>query len=100
MTCPECGEPFTTTDAKRAFCTPAHRRTFHDREKVRGRNLPTLVQAWRLSRNTRNPRLKAAGAAALAELCRLADAWAAEDRAANRPGALHVMQSQQGRGLR
>ncbi len=100
LICPECGQPFTTSDGKQMFCVPAHQIAFNRRERKRGFKLPTLIQAWRLSRNTRKPAARAAGAAALAAMCRLADEWAAEDREAGRPGALAVMMNQQRRGLR
>ncbi len=110
MVCPECGEVFQSTHHRQAFCTPAHKAAFQDRDRVRGRQMAQLVLAWRMGRNVKikkgeepskvQARKRSAAKSAFSELCRLADKFNAEDVAAGRPGALHTIQVQAAMGFR
>lgn len=92
-TCPECGVEFTTPDLEKMFCTPAHRAAFHNRSSKVGRSLVPLAQAWRDGRNAKgnSPRakaLRASAARAFADMCRVLDAAAADDRVVGRQSKL------------
>lgn len=78
--CPECGEPFTATHGRQAFCTPAHKETFHNRQHKRGGVAMSLLQVWRQGKRKGGEN----ATYALRELCNLADRWNAEDKAAGR----------------
>lgn len=82
--CNECSVEFVTADLRKLFCTPACKQTHLNRDTVRGKSMVVLVQAWRAGRNTSDPTLKRAAKVAFAELCRQADAYNQEDRAADR----------------
>lgn len=77
--CPECNQPFETQNRKRSFCSDAHKLAFHNRCGARGKVLIPLAMAWRTKRGSGDTAKKA-----LAELCRVLDGFAAEDRAAGR----------------
>lgn len=79
-TCPLCGEPFIATNGRSAYCTPAHRIAFDRLWEARGKILGPLAAVWRTGKRGRT----ADRAYALAELCRLLDLYAAEDKAAGR----------------
>jgi uncharacterized Zn finger protein (UPF0148 family) len=91
MTCPECGVKFTRFHHSALFCSPAHQRAFHGRNMARGKVAMPYVQAWRSARNRKDDAV--VGRYAWAELCRMSDAWAAEDREAGRPGAVDYVRS-------
>jgi hypothetical protein len=80
-TCPECGERFSGSfDAK--FCSVKHKQAFHNRSAKRGVVMIPLIMAWRGGRGgTEQAKW------AYSELCRLADFWKAEDKAAGRMDA-------------
>lgn len=99
-TCPWCAAPFTPTKPNQLFCARAHKLAFHQLERTRGARLATLAMAWRLGRNTISIAGKATAKEALAEMCRLADLWNAEDRAAGRPTAIKVYSVQRALFLR
>lgn len=80
--CPECSAPFKATHGRQAFCTGAHQRAFHDRDRVRGLALVPLLQAWRAARG--RGKASEIGKYAFAQLCALTDIYNAEDKAAGR----------------
>jgi protein-arginine kinase activator protein McsA len=88
LRCPECGKAFAPKHHRQRFCTDAEKRSFNDRERIRGRVMVKLAQSWRLGRSTKNPEKKAVASFALSELCALADAYNQEDAAAGRLSAL------------
>jgi hypothetical protein len=92
VTCAWCGEAFQPTHHLQLYCCADHQTANANLEKVRGRAAVKLIQAWRLSRNTRNPTARKVGADALSSLCTLADRWCAEDREAGRMSALQYVQ--------
>jgi endogenous inhibitor of DNA gyrase (YacG/DUF329 family) len=77
--CPECNKPFEAQNRKRLFCCDAHKLAFHNRCAARGKVLIPLAMAWRTKRGGGGTAKKA-----LAEMCRALDAFAAEDRKADR----------------
>ncbi len=77
-TCPECGERFKGAYDQR-FCTTKHRHAFHNRSGKRGVVMMPLMLAWRRGRGSGDTAKWAYG-----EMCRLADIWNAEDKAAGR----------------
>lgn len=85
--CPECGEPFRATHGRQAFCSTAHKETFHNRKQKRGKVVMSLAQVWRAGKNGKggdNARY------AFAEMCALLDKWNAEDKAAGRRPDIEV----------
>jgi len=87
MKCAECGIEFDGRSSLKAgghdakFCCVAHKNTYRNRHLKRGAVAIPLLLAWRGAKSKRGD---ATGAYAFGELCRLADEWNAEDRAAGR----------------
>lgn len=77
--CPECNQPFETQNRKRLFCSDAHKLAFHNRCAARGKVLIPLAMAWRKKRGSGDTAKKA-----MAEMCRVLDGFASEDREAGR----------------
>jgi hypothetical protein len=78
LVCKECNTTFSG-NARAVFCTPGHKRAFHQRNQKRGQCAMPLLLAWRGGRGQKETSRWAYG-----ELCRLADLWNAEDKAAGR----------------
>ncbi len=78
--CAECLTPLTGNQPNMLFCCPAHRVTFHDRMKIRGRQLAPLEMAVMVTRHGRRGD-KEAGVKAARSAQRLKRQWIAEDRA-------------------
>ncbi len=93
--CPECNQPFATQNRKRLFCSDAHKLAFHNRCAARGKVLIPLAMAWRTKRGGGGTAKKA-----LAEMCRLLDRYAAEDREAGRMRAVDYVERGFGQGHR
>lgn len=88
-TCPETGIEFETTGKDRMFATDQDKSNFHNRSSSIGRKLVPLAMAWRAGRNAKGQApvaraRRASAAKAFAEMCRLLDAAAADDRDAGR----------------
>jgi len=99
--CLNCGVTFTRTHHRQAgFHDRKCQIDFQNRNRARGQSLATLAQAWRMGRNTRNPKAKATATAAFSDMCTLLDRYNAEDKAASRPGGLAAVQRQSAWGLR
>lgn len=81
--CAECLAPLTGIQPGQLFCCPAHRTTFQDRLRIRGRQLAPLELAARATRGGSRGD-KATGIAARQAAERLKDRWNAEDLAARR----------------
>lgn len=79
--CPECLAPAGVTSNGRAkvFCSPKHKRDFHNRMYQRGFMSAGLLQAWRASRGK-----SLVAKWAYREMAALGDLWNAEDRTAGR----------------
>lgn len=90
--CQECGQDFTTPYGYKFFCTKPCQVAWTSRDIQLGFKLVALGKAWRLGRNTKDPRKKALAARAQAELCRLLDWATADDRVSRRTDALTVLQ--------
>ena len=86
--CPECGVAFAVPEAnaRKMFCTDAHRVAWNNRMTVRGRVLTPLVMAERITRSG-DSRDRASGILARQQSRRLMDKWVKEDRAAGRMAA-------------
>lgn len=78
--CPECGVSFAPHHVAQAFCTPVHKTAFHNRNMKRGQVLLPLAQIYRQGKRGRTEDR----AYAFGEMCRLLDAWNAEDAKAGR----------------
>ena len=78
--CPECGEPFRATHGRQAFCTTAHKETFHNRQQKRGKVMMSLAQVWRAGKRKASDDSRFA----FAEMCALLDGWNRDDNAAGR----------------
>ena len=78
-TCAECNQPFEAQNRKKLFCSAAHKLAFHNRCMARGKVLIPLAMAWRTKRGSGGTAKKA-----LAEMCRVLDSFAADDREAGR----------------
>lgn len=78
-TCAECNQPFQAVNRKRLFCCPEHKLAFHNRCAARGKVLIPLAMAWRTKRGSGDTAKKV-----MAEMCRVLDAFASEDREAGR----------------
>lgn len=79
-TCPECSRPFARKNAAQMFCITEHQMAFHRRNAQRGRIAMPFVQAFRRGKRGRTEDT----AYALDQLCKLADRWNGEDKAAKR----------------
>lgn len=95
-TCPECSEKFETNTKDRLFCSNAHKANFHNRSSTIGRTVIPLAMAWRAARNAKgnSPEaraLRASGARAFADMCRLLDAASADDREQGRMAKLQYV---------
>lgn len=99
LTCPECGEAFSPTHHRQQFCTQTHSKTFNNRQLTRGQKVTGLALAWRQSRSTKDPELKAAGKAAFTQLCRLLDRYGSEDVQAGRLNAVRLYRRREAAGL-
>jgi hypothetical protein len=99
--CVECLGPVDTArDAKKMFCSDAHRVAFHNRQTVRGRKAMPLVIAERQARGgDRRNRYAGAGIAARKRLRKLIAAWIAEDRAAGRMSMAEYVELRQRLGM-
>jgi hypothetical protein len=82
--CPECGANFTTPHVGKAFCCEQHRVAFTNRSAARGKTLVVRAMGWRNARGG-----KGIGAQCMAEMVRMLDSFAAEDRAAGRPNVVN-----------
>jgi len=78
-TCCECGVEFLANDVQGRFCDKKHKDAWKNRSLKRGAIMVPLVLAWRAGRGS-----KEEAKWAYKELCKLADQWNAEDRAAGR----------------
>lgn len=80
--CPNCGEnvPRKKRGQARIYCGSKCRDAFHKRMRDRGRAMAPFVLCWRAGRGS-----KGNAKSAFQELCRIADAYNAEDREAGRP---------------
>jgi hypothetical protein len=99
LACPECGEAFRPAHHRQQFCSPEHAKVFNNRQLARGQKLVGLALAWRQARSTKDPDLKEAGKAAFMQLCRLLDAYAAEDVKAGRLNAVRLFRRRVAAGL-
>ena len=82
-TCPECGGRYDAVHPNQMFCSTPHRKTFLNRQTVRGAALAPLQMAARISRGgSRNDRPTGIRARQLAE--QMIGRWIAEDREAGR----------------
>lgn len=77
--CAECNQKFEAVNRKKLFCSDTHKLAFHNRCTARGKVLIPLAMAWRTKRGGGGTAKKA-----FAEMCRLLDAFAAEDREGGR----------------
>lgn len=84
--CPQCGAAFKAHHGKQQFCQPAHQGAFHDINAKRGKVLLPLIASWRSGKRG----VSADSSYAFAEMARLADRWAAEDKAVGRDPSLIV----------
>lgn len=91
IVCPECGKTFVPGHHRQRFCSVAEKDAFNDRERIRGRVMGKLLQAWRAARHTKNQAKRAIAKFALAEACALADSYNREDAAAGRLNALEYV---------
>lgn len=80
--CPECGGAVgpKTKGVAKIFCQAKCRSKFHARSKARGQVLVPLLLAWRVGRGSTET-----SKAANAEMIKITDRFAQEDRAAGRP---------------
>lgn len=99
MACPECGERFSPQHHRQVFCTPDHSRAFNNRALARGQGVYALAMAWRSARSARTPEAKDAGRKAFSALCRVLDAYAAEDTQAGRPNAVGLFRRREALGF-
>lgn len=99
--CVECLGPVDTAkDARKMFCSDAHRVAFHNRQTVRGRKAMPLVIAERLTRGgDRRYRRAGAGIIARKRLRKLIAQWVAEDRAGGRMAMDEYVELRQRLGL-
>lgn len=82
--CPECGDKFIVHDGQgrhQRFCKSDHRERFNSRCAARGKVIIPYLLVWRGSRGKKG----SVGAEAHAEMIRIIDAFADEDRKAGRP---------------
>lgn len=80
--CPECGsevEPKSTPGQPRVFCSAAHKQAHNNRMAVRGKSLTKIALGWRKTRGSGD-----FGKFLFAEMCKMLDAWNAEDLTAGR----------------
>lgn len=73
--CLECGERFEPASRKAEFCCSAHRYEYSNRRRARGMALYDVFMAMRFERGL----TKVYGLWTL--MCRMAEAWRAEDKA-------------------
>jgi len=89
-TCPECGTLFRAAHPRQIFCSPAHKRAWHNRDTVRGARLTTLAMAAHSTRGgTRGD--KETGKRARRDSEQLMRQWDADDRAAGRMRAVEYV---------
>jgi len=88
-TCPECGEDFAVPSSgpggHKQFCCEAHRQDFRKRCAARGKVLVPYVMAWRTGRPGGGQKSSPIVKQAFAEMNRILDQFAEEDRKAGRP---------------
>lgn len=72
--CAECREVFQPRRHCDVFCSTKCRKAEHNREMTRGKAIYRAVFWWRKHRGS------GPGKGLFAEVCRIADEWAAEDR--------------------
>lgn len=91
--CPECGETFTATHGRQVFCCPAHKETFHQTMKVRGKVSAPFITAWRMGKRGRT----GTTAYAFYQLSRMADLWREEDaKTGRRPELMVALRAENG----
>lgn len=88
--CPECMEPFHRVHPRQLFCSPAHKKAFHNRATARGLTLAPVAIAARATRDGSTGD-KDTGKRARRESRRLMDRWAREDREAGRMSMVDYM---------
>lgn len=97
--CPECGSRFERKHHRAQFCTPAHSRTYNNRQLAEGQRIVALAKAWRAGRSVKDPGLKQAAKDAFGQLCRELDILNRQDAEAGRVAALRVYRRRQAAGL-
>jgi hypothetical protein len=115
--CAECGESFMAAKADAVFCPKVKagedganrprdcKTAYHNRSMYRGKTIMPPLLAWRAGRNYRGDSAervaaREVGKSAFAEMCRLADKFNAEDKAAGRQPAFKFYRRQLGSYLR
>ena len=78
--CPHCGETFTTTHGRKAFCSTEHKQAFEALSRKRGQMAEPLLLAWRTGKRGASDDSRFA----LSQLSAMADLWAAEDKKSGR----------------
>lgn len=98
--CPECQTKFVRARGA-VFCSGVCKTRWHNRAKARGQQMMALVLAWRAARNFKGKDApqKRTGAAAFAEMARLADLYNEEDRVAGRQSPVDFLARQFRQGL-
>lgn len=84
--CPQCGVEFDG-NARKEFCSPAHKTTFHNLSLKRAVVLLPLLQTWRTGRHGQG---RETATFAFREACSLLDRYNAEDRSTGRNPGLVV----------
>jgi hypothetical protein len=97
LTCPECGQSFAQVHHRQSFCTPAHKVAFNNR--LTGRSVAQLAQAWRAARSSKDPAMRQAGNMAFKMLCQKTDMFNEEDRNAGRLHPTRVFMQRERDGL-
>lgn len=85
-TCPNCGATFKGSRRSQVFCGATCRTDFYDLQAIRGKVALPFLLTWRSGKR----RTSGASSYAMTQLCALADAWNAEDKAAGRNAGLIV----------
>lgn len=96
--CAECGAPFPVRGRK-LFCSQAHAIAFNNRQLARGQAVMGVAQAWRAGRHPKSDAERQAAGEAFRQLCRLIDAYNAEDAAAGRAKPMSLYRARVASGL-
>mgnify|MGYP000884398210 CR=1 FL=1 len=96
--CPECLVLFVPSQPRQLFCCDRHKKDFHYRASVRGRQLAPLVMAARMTRGGTCGDT-ATGKRARADAEQLIARFAAEDRAAGRMSAVDYLALRDRKGV-